>query len=206
MPLTATLEDIKAYQEKVGKNKIDPSDLARCSQCNLDSQYFKIHAYRERRFLIVVKMIVEKINCALVRFKCPNCGKTYTWYPDFVMPHKHYTRQTITCFSKSYIENDQKTYETAVVLDDGAPGHLDDKRILAGSTIHRWISTLANLIIACQGAVISNQKRPCHNSVTLTIPSKKYKSQERKEILLRCRYFFKDRVFFTEFARPAAFT
>jgi len=49
MPPTATLEDIKAYQRKVEKNKITPHSLPPCPRCNVDSSFFKLHAYRERR-------------------------------------------------------------------------------------------------------------------------------------------------------------
>ena len=60
-PPTATLEAIKAYQKKVEKNKITPDTLPPCPRCHLESQYFKVHAYRERRFLIIVEAIVEAI-------------------------------------------------------------------------------------------------------------------------------------------------
>jgi len=115
MPPTATLEDIKAYQEKVQKDKITPHNLPPCVRCVLDSAYFKIHAYRERRFLILVELIVQAVFCPLVRFVCPGCGKTVTNYPDFAIPHKHYTRQSITGFAEAYIESEEITYERAVM-------------------------------------------------------------------------------------------
>ena len=95
MPLTATLEDIKAHQQKVEKNKIAPDDLGPCPRCHLESIFFKLHAYRERRFLVIVDLLVKAVFCTLVRFRCTDCGKTITSYPDFAIPHKHYT-----CFSK----------------------------------------------------------------------------------------------------------
>ena len=104
MPLTATYEDIKAYQEQVEKNKITPHGLAPCPRCNLESLFFKLHAYRERRFLVIVDMLVQAVFCSLVRFRCTDCGKTITRYPDFAIPHKHYTRQTIESFSRAYVE------------------------------------------------------------------------------------------------------
>lgn len=192
MSHTATLEDIKAYQEKVEKNKITSFDLPSCRICNLESQFFKVHAYRERRFLIIIKMIVRAAFCTLVRFKCPNCGKTYTYYPDFALPHKHFTRQTIESFSKSYTEDDQQTYEKAVMQNGAAPGYPDDKHVLAGSTIHRWISTLANIFLAYQDAMIIST---VNNSDQVTIPPKKYKTPHRKACLMRCRRFFKNELF-----------
>jgi hypothetical protein len=44
MPPTATLEDIKAYQDKVEKDKITPHHLPPCSRCRVDSRFFKILA------------------------------------------------------------------------------------------------------------------------------------------------------------------
>jgi transposase len=140
MPLTATLEDIKAYQQKVEKNKINPHGLGPCPRCNLESLFFKLHAYRERRFLVIVDMLVKAVFCTLVRFRCTDCGKTITSYPDFAIPHKHYTRQTIEGLSRAYVQNDQKTYQDAVVIDDAAP----NVRSVAGRWHHR--ASIAGLV------------------------------------------------------------
>jgi transposase-like protein len=86
MPPTATLDDIKAYQNKVEKNQIIPDDLPSCPRCQVSSSFFKIHAFRERRLLIIVDMLVDVAYCALIRFKCPGCNKTITYYPDFALP------------------------------------------------------------------------------------------------------------------------
>ena len=86
MPPTATLEDIKAHQKRVEKDKIIPDNLPPCSRCSVESEFFKIHAYRERRFLIIIEMLIKAAYCSLVRFKCPGCGKTFTHYPEFAIP------------------------------------------------------------------------------------------------------------------------
>ena len=109
MPPTATLQDIKAHQQRVEKNKITPDNLPPCPRCSVEPAFFKIHAYRERRFLVIFEMLIKAAYCSLVRFGCPGCGKTFTHYPDFAIPHKHYTRQTIEGLSRAYVENDQKT-------------------------------------------------------------------------------------------------
>jgi len=57
MPPTATLEDIKAHQRKVEKDKLTPDNLPACPRCCVESEFFKIHAYRERRFLIIIEML-----------------------------------------------------------------------------------------------------------------------------------------------------
>jgi transposase-like protein len=190
MPLTATFEDIKAYQEKVEKNKITSDGLAPCPRCNLEPQYFKIHAYRERRFLIIVDAIIEVIYCALVRFRCINCGKTLAIYPDFALPHKHYTRQTAERFSRIYLQDDRKTYKDATMTVDGLPTHLETGRALAPSTIHRWITTLAGIFMVYQqsrGKAL--QKMASARRWRTQICGKKYRTQTRKAVLLRCRDF-----------------
>jgi hypothetical protein len=210
MPPTATLEDIKAHQQRVEKNKITPDNLPPCPRCSVESAFFKIHAYRERRFLIIIEMLIKAAYCSLVRFGCPGCGKTFTHYPDFAIPHKHYTRQTIEGFSRAYVQDDQKSYEDAVMIDEAVPERTVSGRTLASSSIHRWIATLAQLIIANQDVLTKSlQKKPvvqfCGHAGPIQIAEKKYKTSHRRNYLLRCRWFFKiQAVFkksvFTEFA------
>jgi len=196
MPLTATIEDIKAYQTKVEKDKITSEGLAPCPRCEQKPEFFKIHAYRERRFLFIVKMLVKSIFCSLVRFRCTDCGTTFTLYPGFAMPHKHYIRQTIESLSNSYNMNNQKTYEKAAMTDDGTPGYAGSDRVLAASTIHRWITTLANLISCCCQDIsktsLHKNSAPlhCNNPAQLAIPKKKYKTTARKLCLARCSCYF----------------
>jgi len=187
MPLTATHEEIKAYQEKVEKGKITSDGLDPCSRCNLEPGYFKIHAFRERRFLIIVEMVVEKVYSTLVRFKCTGCDKTVTFYPDFAIPHKHYTLQTVVKFSSTYVEDDQKTYEDAVMTIDGVPQCSVKGRPLAPSTIHRWISTLAGIFTAYQEAKAEPLHKKASSRLGKPIPKKKYRTLRRKELLLKCR-------------------
>ena len=196
MPPTATYEQIKTYQNQVEKNKITPHGLRPCPRCHLESIFFKLHAYRERRFLVIVDMLVKAVFCTLVRFRCTDCGKTITSYPDFAIPHKHYTRQTIEGLSKSYVENDQKTYQDAVIIDDAVAERPLSGQALAPSSIHRWIGTLAALIIAHREALKKSlQEKPTAQLRSqlepIQIPEKKYKTSHRRHCLLRCRWFFK---------------
>ena len=126
MPPTATLEDIKAYQKKVEKDKITPHNLPPCPRCSVDSSFFKIHAFRERRFLIIIEMIIQAAHCSLVRFICPGCGKTFTFYPDFAIPHKHYTRPSIIGFCAAYLESDLE--EQLHLFKTALFGHRSEKR------------------------------------------------------------------------------
>ena len=150
MPPTATLEDIKAHQKRIEKDKITPDNLPSCPRCSVESAFFKIHAYRERRFLVIIEMLIKAAYCSLVRFRCPGCGKTFTDYPDFAIPHKHYTRQAIKGFVTNYLESNAMTYQQAVMVDNSVPGYSHNDATLAASTIHRWITTVGSFTQTCR--------------------------------------------------------
>lgn len=211
MPPTATLEEIKAYQQKVEKGKITPHNLPACPRCRVDSSFFKIHAYRERRFLIIMAMLVQAVYCSLVRFKCLGCGKTFTNYPDFAIPHKHYTRPSITGFSAKYLNCDKITYRQAVMVDGSVPGYPQNDATLAPTTIHRWITTLSGFTQSCRTALILVlQENPiasiCRDLARIIIPQRKYKTKQRKKQLIRCRQLMILEAFFQATFSASIFT
>jgi len=211
MPPTATLEDIKAHQGKVEKDKITPDNLPPCPRCCVESVFFKIHAYRERRFLIIIEMLINAAYCSLVRFRCPGCGKTFTYYPDFAIPHKHYTRPTITGFSARYLDSDDMTYQQAAMVDDSVPGYPQSDGTLAPSTIHRWITTLGRFTQTCRTALILLlQENPassiCRDLARLTVPQRKYKTDQRKKQLIGSRQLVTIETFFQATFNSSIFT
>jgi hypothetical protein len=192
MPQTATLEDIEAHRRKIEKDEITPDNLPPCPCCSVEPVFFKVHAFRERRFLIIVAMLIKKVFCSLVRFKCPGCGTTFTHYPDFAIPHKHYTRQTTNGFSAKYVNSDDMTYQRATMGDDGSPGYPESDATLAPSTIHRWVTTLSNCTETCRTALClllqqNTMSIICRDLARLTVPQKKYKTDRRKKQLIACR-------------------
>ncbi len=220
MPPTATLEEIKAHQQRVEKGEITPENLPPCPRCSFESAFFKVHALRKRQFLVLVAMLIESAFCSLVRFKCPGCGKTITHYPDFAIAHKHYTRQTVMGFAANYVNCDDITYEQATIVDKkGTPGYQGRDATLAASTIHRWVTTAARFVKTCQVALDQllqqNLVACCQDLGRQTIPKKKYRSNRRKQQLIAClRIVTVDTVFhatlgisiFTEFAIGCGFS
>jgi hypothetical protein len=211
MPPTATLEDIKTHQEKVEKDKITPDNLDPCPRCSVESMFFKIHAYRERRFLILIEMLIKAAYCNLVRFKCPGCGKTFTHYPDFAIPHKHYTRPTITGFSARYIDSDDMTYQQAAMVDNSVPGYPQSDGTLAPSTIHRWITTLGCFTQTCRiSLILLLQENPassiCRDLARLTVQKRKCKTDQRKKQLIGCRQLLIIETFFQATFKTSIFT
>jgi hypothetical protein len=211
MPPTATPEDIKAHQEKVEKNEITPHSLPPCPRCTVEPDFFKIHAYRERRFLIIIEMIIKAAFCTLVRFVCPGCGKTFTHYPDFAIPHKHYTRQAMIGFSANYLEADDMAYRKAVMVDNEAPGYPNGDCTLAPSTIHRWITTLGGYTQTCREALcLVLQENPvsgiCRDLARLSVPRRKYRTEHRRKRLIRCRHLLWIEVIFQSVFKTSIFT
>ena len=211
MPPTATLEDIKAYQQKVEKDKITPDNLPPCPRCSVESEFFKIHAYRERRFLIIIEMLIKAAYCSLVRFKCPGCGKTFTNYPDFAIPHKHYTRPSIMGFSARYLNSEDITYRQTLMVDGSVPGYPQNDAALAPTTIHRWITTLGSFTQTCRTALILLlQENPvssiCRDLSRIIIPQRKYKTKQRKKQLINCRQLMIVEAFFQATFKTSIFT
>jgi hypothetical protein len=211
MPPTATLEDIKAHQQRVEKNKINPDDLPPCPRCLVESVFFKFHAFRERRFLIIIDLLVEAAYCSLLRFRCPGCGKTFTHYPEFAVPHKHYTQPSITGFSDKYIGSDDMTYQKSVMDDGSVPGYPDSDATLAPSTVHRWITTVGQLPRTCRtGLSLLLQDNPalsiCRDLARLTVARRKYKTEHRRKQLIGCRHLVVIEAFFQLAFKKSIFT
>jgi len=193
MPPTATMKDIKAYFMKVEKGQITAQNLPACPCCNLEALHFKIHAYRERRFLVIVDMIVESVHGPLVRFRCPGCGKTVAFYPDFALPHKHYTRQSVAGFAQRYVAAEDTSYRQAVMVNEekSVPEYPGGEKSLAPSTVHRWVTSLSGFVntARCALSLICRQNPAtslCRDLAQLSVPASKYKSFSRKERLLSC--------------------
>lgn len=213
MPPTATREDITTYLEHVEKNQIKPHRLPDCTQCGLAACYFKIHAYRERRFLIIVDMTVHPEYAPLVRFRCPVCKKTVSYYPDFALPHKHYTRQSIMGFTENYFASDTTTYQQAVMDMEqfSVAGYPDGEKSLAPSTVHRWVTTLSGLVHTTQTALnLIGQENPATRAyrdlAQLTIANGKYKQPFRKKQLLSCLRLIAAEAFFKATFNLSIFT
>jgi len=195
MPLSATPEEIKAYERQLNKGQIKPDSLPPCPQCYVEAAHFKEHAYRDRKFLVIVDMLVVAVLSVLLRFRCPGCGKTFTFYPDFALPYKRYTRPTVTELSRSYVQDPEATYESAVMVDGSVPGYPDDQRTLAPSTIHRFATTVSRLATTAGTALdLVLQQNPtstiCRDLALVTVPARKYRTSARKYLLLQCFRFF----------------
>jgi hypothetical protein len=112
-----------------------------------------------------------------------------TYYPDFALPHKHYTRQSIMSHAGAYVESETSTYGQSTMADNELSVYPDSDKALAPSTIHRWVTTLGGFTNTCQKALsLILQQNPvssiCRDLAQLNISRRKYRTQQRKICLL----------------------
>jgi len=191
--ISATIEQIKEYTEQVIKGLI-VCTLSACPRCELESQYFKRHEARQRIFYPILDQIVYTVTGLVIRWKCTGCSKSFTQYPDFALPYKRYTLPTIELFSQRYTEDDSMTYRKAKMKT--LLGHKDSEKQMEHTTIYHWITTLGKCRkVAAKAIDLILQVKPlstiCRDLASLWISPKKYRSEQRKEILIECRKLFR---------------
>lgn len=184
-------EDIDAYSKKVKKGRITPT-ISACPVCNTIPEHFKRHDTRKRQFYVLVEQIVQIVCCLLVRWRCPACNKRILQYPDFALPYKRYTLQTILDYSGRYLENDSASYESVIrQCPIGYREYPTDERQLAKPTLWRWIGSLGMSTLLRQAQHLILQADPAcavsRNLAMLTVPARKYTTFTRKNLLILCR-------------------
>jgi rubredoxin len=186
---------IQRYAEAVDRRQVQPT-LNRCPDCGEEPDRFRRHDRRRRVFLVVLGRVVHRVLSALSRWRCPICGHRFTLYPPFALPRKRYVKETIFELADAYVEEDELSYRRAVKVermpafyaqrDDGAI----DERSLAHSTLHRWHSLFFFLLETLQEAQRLVRQKSATSSLfrrVFTPAPKKYRSEERREVLVRAQ-------------------
>ena len=202
---------IEAYNKDVLHYRLRCS-LNRCPRCGRNSEdefTFRRHAVRYRHILVIVGAMVYKREMSLLRWRCPFCNCTFTDYPSFVIPNKHYTLLQMRDYVCWYVLRDQASYRRGVTAsnmplfhDDGqvATAEASEREkeneavpAMAHSTLHRWITTLGSPNNFSQEAleqIKHNEfrlRQLPQNRPTSFIAPRKYRSQARKKELEGCR-------------------
>lgn len=192
------IKKIKAHEEEVLAGKI-PDDLEICPKCCGRTRSFKLHESRPRLFLVIVDFLVKEIWSLLGRWKCSLCHCTSTYYPDYAIPYKRYTKNTILDISKKYVEEEDSTYESIVQNDNETivyESKNNSKRYesrFTGSTVWWWLSYIGSLQMLVSKALdLIRQKDPSSKIFREIQPvnPRKYRSNERKNLLQQCIVFF----------------
>jgi len=191
------LEKIEVHKQQALSKRV-PEDLKTCPHCH-ESPFFKAHDLRSRKFLAIIDLIVYRIDSFLGRWKCPACGKSFTYYPDFALPFKRYVKESVVKLAEEYLENEQTSYQQTVdpIAYDREPD--ENEPCLEKPTLWRWVGWLGSLEENLSNALhLIRQKSPSHGifrQMNLVSP-RKYRSDKRKEILnLAVRFLRTEREF-----------
>lgn len=146
--------------------------------------------------------IVSKTPGSVLRWKCPACRRSFTEYPDSRVPGQRFSRECIYTLSERYLKDHTMTYRRTV-CEDGIPiaypetdqgnsgdGDEDyaDTPILAHTTIYRWITALgAKQLPSDPCTTDAEPKQPSEKAESMDLPTRKYRSAARKDVLLQCR-------------------
>lgn len=186
-------EKIKDNKDAILRGEQVPHGKA-CLNCGTVVEAYKLHSFRERTFLVVVSAVAAISRCSVRRimgelgvWKCPECGKAFTDYPEFALPYKRYVISEVLKRSrKEYLEDPGATYEKAsesngiATLYEGAEG--EDGRCLSPSTIWRWLGFLGGLKETLRRSLQMIREQDPESDLhrrTFPIPERKYRSQER---------------------------
>jgi len=142
------------------------------------------------------------MRCLLYRWRCVNCGTTFTHLPSLCVPFKRYLRGEIEARAGAYVETNPMTYRkvvkdrgAAVVYDDAiaeadapeAEKEAEAVREMAPSTSHRWISAIAARREQWQSVVKQTQRNGLGaRFAPIIIAPRKYRSEARKRTLEVC--------------------
>lgn len=210
------IEKAGKYSDAVRKNNI-PCDREQCPSCQASGLTFKRHEARERKFRLIIDMLIEVVICLVIRWKCPVCGVTFTQYPDFALPHKRFILPTLIHYCTRYLADPDMTYRRLFIPD--TVGYSESEKQLFHTSVHRWVPTfnMPETLRAAQELIL--QKNPdstvCRDGAGFTVCPRKYRSSERKALLERCfRLLLVEGVFkktfgrsiFPRFATRSAFT
>ncbi len=201
-----TTKQILEYTKRARKGQVQ-CNLQPCQRCK--NNIFKQHATRERQFYVTSEDMLKVILGLLVRWKCLGCGKTVTDYPEFAVPYKRYIVPIIKKYSSLYTEDYLASYRKIIIQNCiGYPG---SEQQLNHTTIHRWIKTFGsygNIIRTAQDIYLQAkpQSSICRELTSLSVPSVKYRTQERKTLLQRCRQLLRIEVKFWSTFQASIFT
>ena len=132
--------------------------------------------------------------------KCPACRRSFTDYPEFALPEKHFTRGVIEPLCRRYLE-DPKTSYRKTATEDGmpifypeddaaafrsgggyeAPDEDDLVPMLSHTSIYHWLTGLGQQEITAMAAGSKEVTAPARS------PSGKYRSYRRQQILRACK-------------------
>ncbi len=200
-------EKVKSHTKNVMVGRVCFAVI--CPRCKGHPVCFKHYGCRCRIFLVIDGNYIRKLEGLLARKKCPLCGDTFTDYPPFALPRKHYLAFCLMGRSRRYVEDDPTSYRKGVTQEDMSVAYEKkndgalDERCLAASTLWRWVGFVGSIVTVLRKALeMIRDKDPTSQifrDPCVVLPYK-YRSQERKMVLQRAmRIFGLEETFFSLF-------
>lgn len=185
------LQVIRGHDQAVRAGRVTYEGTI-CPRCAGTPDAFKIHERRRRTFRVVVESLVHCVSALVVRWKCELCRLTFSPCPDFALPYKRYVRDVVLDFGARYLGDDAMSYRRAVrveelpVFYDSGRDSAVDERVLAASTLHRWLGWLGRLDQTLHEALRLLRRASATSRLfrkTHPVPLWKYRSAERRQRL-----------------------
>ena len=189
--MESIIAEIESHTKEVKAGRGEKG-ISCCQRCFGKAEKFQHHDCRRRQLRVVVENFVRVITTRLLRLMCPLCKKTFTVYPRFVLPRKHYVRGHLEQLSKIYLDKPEQSYRKVVTVQGTAIGYAElsagqiDERQLSPSTVWRCLSFLGSLTeTLSQAQRLIREKAPETSFFRNLIPiiAKKYRSTKRKYLL-----------------------
>ncbi len=190
------LEIINEYTKSIVDGDF-PCPETNCKHCHKKPEKYEPHDCRKRKLRYVAKDLVKVVTTLLLRWKCPNCGVTFTQYPLFILPHKRFVLTDIVQFAEKYLTSEDSNYADVVKTDGSGIGYLDENDLcdsfLSPSSVWRFLKYLVCIYESNRGIFREKYGK------LKPIPSSKFRSKQRKKLLyralmavmaLRCRVNF----------------
>lgn len=184
-------EKIKRHTEKIKAKQYNMLE-GPCPKCSEESAHFKVHESRIRTFRFILKDIVKILESLLLRWKCSLCNATFTEYPDFALPYKHYVSDDIVRLSGEYLEKHSEIYRHLVTDQTDRNRTLvtayeqNPESSLVHSTPWNWMKHLGSLTrLYRTGLKLVSSKDPRTEFFRglLPVEPRKYRSLKRKALL-----------------------
>ena len=200
--------DVIIAQMQANAKSLGSPDQA-CPCCKHEWK-FQQHDCRLRQVLGVVGGFVVSFAIYLKRWRCCTCQKTYTHYPDFLVPYKRYVVSTIVELGELYVTEPELSYRDTVKPEGVALGYAENKdgtineRQMNHSTLWHWVTWLGSgslMSLGDQAANLLRQKDPgfeLHREMMPILPDK-YRSAKRRGILEQAAAFLRFGQQFTQF-------
>ncbi len=173
-----------------------------CPQCKTPAGGFHRHGLVSRQVLVIhSENQVLSFLTSLMRWKCRVCDRTFRHYPPYMLPYSRYLLPQQIDLAGLYLDEAAISYrgvcrkrglplsyagEVAESSSSEAEKEREEPRHLSPMSVHRMVTGLAMMLPLLQQLDAGDLANPI-NLAFCCLPRHKYRSEERRDILLSVR-------------------